>query len=74
MSSRLTFMMAAIAMQPLFALWADDRPLNIVLLYADDWRHDTLGCAGHPIVQTPHLDTLAQRGVRFTNAYVTTSI
>ena len=22
---------------------------NILLLYADDWRHDTLGVAGHPI-------------------------
>jgi hypothetical protein len=29
------------------------RPLNIVLLYADDWRHDTLGCAGNPVVRTP---------------------
>jgi len=28
-----------------------------------------LGCAGHPLVQTPHLDKLANSGVRFTNAY-----
>jgi arylsulfatase len=47
---------------------------NIVLLYADDWRHDTLGCAGHPVVQTPNLDALAKDGVRFTRACVTTSI
>lgn len=47
---------------------------NILLLYADDWRHDTLGAAGHPIVQTPHLDRLAEQGVRFRRAYVTTSI
>lgn len=51
-----------------------DRPRNILLLYADDWRHDTLGAAGHPVVQTPHLDRLAQEGVRFRHAYVTTSI
>ncbi len=49
-------------------------PLNILLLYADDWRHDTLGCAGNPVVQTPHLDQLAREGVRFTQNRVTTSI
>jgi arylsulfatase A-like enzyme len=49
-------------------------PLNIVLLYADDWRHDTLGCAGNPVVQTPRLDALARGGVRFTHNCVTTSI
>ncbi len=55
-------------------LSAGGKPLNIVLLYADDWRHDTLGCAGHPVVQTPRLDALARDGVRFTRACVTTSI
>ena len=50
------------------------RPLNIVLLYADDWRHDTLGCAGNPVVRTPAIDALAQDGVRFTHNSVTTSI
>ncbi len=47
---------------------------NIVLLYADDWRYDTLACAGNPVVQTPTLDRLARSGVRFTRACVTTSI
>ena len=47
---------------------------NIVVLYADDWRHDTLGVAGHPVVKTPHLDDLARQGVRFRHSYVTTSI
>jgi arylsulfatase len=50
------------------------KPLNVLLLYADDWRHDTLGCAGHPVVHTPRLDALARDGVRFTRACVTTSI
>jgi arylsulfatase A-like enzyme len=49
-------------------------PLNIVLLYADDWRHDTLGCAGNPVVLTPRLDALARDGVRFTHNSVTTAI
>lgn len=51
-----------------------NRPPNIVLLYADDWRWDTLGCAGNTTVKTPHLDRLATQGVRFTNAMVTTAI
>jgi len=53
---------------------AADAPLNVVVLYADDWRNDTLGCAGNPIVKTPRLDALAQRGVKYTRACVTTSI
>ncbi|MGE9267680.1 MAG: sulfatase family protein [Verrucomicrobiales bacterium] len=53
-------------------LWA--KPLNVLVLYADDWRHDTLGVAGHPVVKTPVIDDLARRGVRFRNNYVTTSI
>jgi arylsulfatase len=58
-------------------LFADEglaKPTNILVLYADDWRHDTLGCAGNPVVKTPHLDRLAKQGVRFTNNYATTSI
>jgi len=47
---------------------------NIVFILADDLRHDTLGCAGNTIIQTPHIDALAARGTRFTNAYVTTPI
>ena len=50
------------------------KPRNIVVLYADDWRHDTLGVAGHPVVRTPHLDGLTRQGVRFRHSYVTTSI
>ena len=53
---------------------AENKPLNIVVLYADDWRHDTLGCAGNPVVKTPHLDQLAREGFRFTHNCVTTSI
>lgn len=52
---------------------AEKRP-NILFLFADDQRYDTLGCAGHPIVQTPNVDRLAAEGVRFENAFVTTSV
>jgi len=50
------------------------KPMNIVILYADDMRHDSLGVAGNPVVKTPRIDELAAGSIRFTNSYVTTSI
>ncbi len=46
---------------------------NFLLLYADDQRDHTLGCAGHPVVKTPNVDRLANQGVRFENAFVSTA-
>lgn len=45
-----------------------DRPRNVLLIGADD-LNCSLGCYGHPIVRTPHLDTLAARSVRFDRSY-----
>ncbi len=50
------------------------RPPNIVFVLTDDQRADALGCLGHPYLQTPCLDALAQRGQRFSNCFVTTAI
>ena len=41
---------------------------NILLLYTDQQRWDTLGCV-NPLVETPNLDHLADRGVLFEQAY-----
>jgi len=35
----------------------------------DQHTFDALGCADHPVVETPNIDRLADRGVRFTDAY-----
>jgi arylsulfatase len=48
--------------------------LNVLMLVIDDARWDTVGAAGNPVVQTPRLDRLAAEGVRFEQAFVTTSI
>ncbi|BCX48442.1 acetylglucosamine-6-sulfatase [Haloferula helveola] len=53
---------------------AEEAPMNVLILYADDWRHDTLGVAGNPVVKTPNLDRLASEGMRFTSNCVTTAI
>jgi arylsulfatase len=45
---------------------------NVLLIWVDQWRGDALGCEGHPVVMTPHLDQLAAEGVRFVHAYTAT--
>jgi arylsulfatase A-like enzyme len=47
---------------------------NILFIMCDQLRFDYLGCAGHPILQTPNIDALAAKGVRFTRAYVQSPI
>jgi N-sulfoglucosamine sulfohydrolase len=46
---------------------------NILLLIADDLGDRDTGCYGHPTIRTPSLDRIAAGGMRFTNAFVTTS-
>jgi len=46
---------------------------NIVLIYADDLGPGDLGCYGAKTIPTPHIDALAAGGVRFTDAYATSS-
>ncbi len=42
---------------------------NIILYLADDHGWNLAGCYGQPAIQTPHLDTLATQGMRFTRAF-----
>ncbi len=44
--------------------------MNLLILMSDEHTRRMTGCYGHPLVQTPNLDRLAERGVRFDNAYV----
>ena len=46
-------------------------PPNILLILADDLGYGELGCQGNPQIPTPHIDAIAQQGIRFTQAYVT---
>jgi choline-sulfatase len=48
--------------------------MNVLVLMSDEHNRDALGAYGHPAVRTPHLDLLAARGARFTNAYAATPV
>ncbi|AKJ65478.1 arylsulfatase [Kiritimatiella glycovorans] len=59
---------AAFAAAPLAARAKEPRRPNILFIIADDMGYSDLGCYGGE-VDTPHLDRLANRGVRFTQFY-----
>ena len=73
--NRRAFLRAAAAAAPAWigsrSAAARERP-NILLLMSDQHRGDCLGADGNTIVQTPNLDRLAARGVRFRCAYSST--
>ncbi len=50
-----------------------DRP-NIILVYTDQQRFDTLGVNGNPLIRTPNLDAMAGEGVNLSRFYVTCPI
>lgn len=51
------------------SLLAADKP-NILILYADDLGWGELGCQGNKDIPTPHIDSIAKNGLRFTQGYV----
>ena len=53
-----------------FARAADSSKPNILFFFADDQRADTIAALGNPVIKTPNLDRLAQRGVAFSRAYM----
>lgn len=50
---------------------ADSQPPNIVLIMADDVSWECFGCYGAQDYQTPNIDALAAKGIRFDNCYST---
>ena len=52
----------------------EPKPMNIVLFLIDDLGWRDLGCQGSAYYQTPHIDRLAQEGVRFTDAYAACAV
>jgi choline-sulfatase len=50
------------------------KPANLMFIMSDEHSRRVLGCYGHTMIRTPHLDALAARGVRFTDAYCNSPI
>lgn len=47
---------------------------NIVFIFADDWGWGDLGCHGHPYLQTPNIDRLANEGTDFARFTVASGV
>lgn len=53
---------------PALLVQAQTKP-NIILVMADDLGYGDLGCYGQELIRTPHIDSLAAAGIRFTDFY-----
>jgi arylsulfatase A-like enzyme len=62
---------AATLAVPRFSWAQEQRKPNILLIFSDDQGYADMGCQGCQDIPTPHLDSLAANGVRFTDGYVT---
>ena len=69
-SSYISFasVMAVLLSTPIVAP-ADEAPPNIIYILADDLGYAELGCYGQQKIKTPHIDQLAQEGMRFMQHY-----
>ena len=47
---------------------------NFLLFITDQHRADFLGCYGHPVLRTPHIDSIAARGTAFDRFYVNSPV
>jgi arylsulfatase A-like enzyme len=47
---------------------------NFILFITDQQRADFLGCYGHPVLRTPHIDSIAARGTAFDRFYVASPV
>ena len=57
-----------------FAQKKQQKKPNFIFILTDDQRYDLLGTTGNELIKTPHLDQLANEGILFTNAHVTSAI
>lgn len=53
---------------------SEERPPNIVIIFADDMGYGDLGTYGNPTIRTPQLDQMAEEGLKFFQFYVGASV
>ena len=66
-------MRSALALFLLLGAASEEKP-NVVFILIDDMGVTDLGCAGSTFYETPNIDRLAQRGMKFTNAYAACTV
>jgi arylsulfatase A-like enzyme len=64
----LMLLVLTLVLLPCVSFAAEAKP-NVVFLFADDQRADTIGALGNPHIKTPNLDQLVRSGFVFRNAY-----
>lgn len=52
----------------------ESKPMNFVIIFADDLGYGDLSCFGHPSIKTPNLDQMAVEGQKWTNFYVAANV
>jgi arylsulfatase A-like enzyme len=62
--------LVAVVLAPPAPLGAAEARPNILILFADDQRADTIAALGNPVIKTPNLDRLVHRGVAFNRAWM----
>jgi arylsulfatase A-like enzyme len=67
-------LLTALLLAPLAAVHAADSKPNIIIFLADDLGYAGVGVNGCKDIPTPHIDSIAKNGVRFTDGYATHSV
>ena len=71
----LTFLfLLSFALLPTALAQSSEKPMNFVIVFADDLGYGDLGVYGHPTMHTPNLDRMAMEGQRWTNYYAAASV
>ena len=65
------FLLINIALFQILHAEQTEKMPNLIILLADDLGYGELGCQGNKEIPTPHIDSIAKNGVRFTQGYVT---
>ncbi len=54
--------------------YSGERPTNFIIVFTDDMGYGDLACYGNKLTRTPHIDLLAEEGIRFTDFYAGASL
>ena len=70
MKSKLLLLLCFFSIHKLTDAQSAQKP-NIIIIIADDLGYGDVSCYNTGRIQTPHIDQLAKKGIRFTNAHTT---